>query len=355
MGLAQTGTGKTAAFALPTLQRLADETRRAPRAPRALILAPTRELAVQVGRSFDVYGRYVKLKNTVVYGGVGQTPQARALARGVDIVIATPGRLLDLMGQGIITLDRVKIFILDEADRMLDMGFINDVNKIAEAVPSQRQTMLFSATMMPAVAKLADNMLSDPVKVSVDPLSSAVDLIEQKVMFVDHSNKEALLRELLKDESVVRALVFTRTKHRANRVADKLNRYKIHAEAIHGNKSQGARQQALDNFSSGKSRVLVATDIAARGIDIDGISHVINFELPDEPESYVHRIGRTGRAGAAGMAITFCDIGERSHLNTIQRLIKSTVPVDEKHPFHSLAAAAASSFPSYMRTRRGNG
>jgi len=340
VGLARTGTGKTAAFALPTLQRLAAGGRRVPRAPRALVLTPTRELAVQVARSFSVYGRHLSLRETVVYGGVGQRPQVAALERGVDTLVATPGRLLDLMGQRFVDLGRVEIFILDEADRMLDMGFIHDVNKIVAALPARRQSLFFSATMPPPVQRLAASLLSDPVTVSVNPPSAPAERIDQRVMFVDREDKVALLRELLKDEAVYRALVFTRTKHRANRVADKLSRYKIATQAIHGNKSQSARQRALDSFIRGDTRVLVATDIAARGIDVDGISHVINFEIPNEPESYVHRIGRTARAGADGIAISFCDYDERASLGAIERMIKYTVPVVKNQPFHSARAAA---------------
>ncbi|VAX18356.1 ATP-dependent RNA helicase RhlE [hydrothermal vent metagenome] len=347
IGLAQTGTGKTAAFALPTLQLLTkSDERRRPRAPRALILTPTRELAVQIGESFNVYGRNLKLKQTVVFGGVGQGPQDRALSRGVDILVATPGRLLDLMEQRIVYLDHVQILTLDEADRMLDMGFINDVKKIVEAIPTQRQSLFFSATMPHAVKQFASKMLKDPVTVTVNPVSSTAERIDQKVMFVDRHNKDVLLNELLKDETVYRVLVFTRTKHRANKVSDVLNGNKVRAEAIHGNKSQGARQRALRNFISGKIRVLVATDIAARGIDVDGITHVINFELPNEPESYVHRIGRTARAGADGIAISFCDLEERSYLTAIERVIKSSVPVDENHEFHSEEVASASKYSS---------
>jgi len=343
LGLAQTGTGKTAAFALPTLQKLIGGPKRSARAPRALILTPTRELAAQVSKSFGAYGRYLDLTHTVVFGGVSQVPQAKALNRGVDILVSTPGRLLDLMGQRLVRLDKVEVFTLDEADRMLDMGFINDIKKIVAALPERRQSLFFSATMPPVVSRLAESLLTDPATVAVNPVSATADRIDQKVMFVDRENKDALLCELLMDKTVCRALVFTRTKHRANRVAEKLNRSGIRAEAIHGNKSQGARQRALENFSSGRAQVLVATDIAARGIDIDGISHVINFELPMEPESYVHRIGRTARAGASGMAISFCDIEERGQLRAIERTIKLAVAVDDSHQYHSEEAATAPS------------
>jgi len=359
LGLAQTGTGKTAAFALPTLQRLVKGERRTPRSPSALILTPTRELAAQIGQSFATYGRHLALKHTVVYGGVPQGRQARALASGVDVLVATPGRLLDLMEQRLVGLGKIKIFTLDEADRMLDMGFIHDIKKIVAAMPSQRQSLFFSATMPSAVKRLASSLLSDPVTASVSRVSCAAERIEQKVMFVDRGDKDALLSELLKDNTIYRALVFTRTKHRANRVSDKLNKLKVSAEAIHGNKSQGARQRALRNFISGRTRVLVATDIAARGIDVDGITHVINFELPNEPESYVHRIGRTARAGASGVAISFCDHDEKAYLGSIERLIKNAVPVDEEHPFHSARVAGASARPApatlikHRRNRQG--
>ncbi|HEB73350.1 MAG TPA: DEAD/DEAH box helicase [Nitrospirae bacterium] len=352
LGLAQTGTGKTAAFALPTLQRLMKEDRRTPGAPSALILTPTRELAAQIGRSFATYGRHLGLKHTVIFGGVPQGRQARALAGGVDILVATPGRLIDLMGQGIVSLGKVRVLTLDEADRMLDMGFIHDIKKIVAAMPSRRQSLFFSATMPSAVRRLASNLLTDPATVSVSPAYCTADRIDQKVMFVDRSDKDALLRELLKDEAIYRVLVFTRTKHRANRVSDKLNKLKVSAEAIHGNKSQGARQRALKNFISGRTRVLVATDIAARGIDVEGITHVINFELPNEPESYVHRIGRTARAGASGAAISFCDHDEKSYLSSIERLIKSVVPVDDGHPFHSARVAGASGRPAPITLKK---
>ncbi|VAX18500.1 ATP-dependent RNA helicase RhlE [hydrothermal vent metagenome] len=351
LGLAQTGTGKTAAFALPTLQQLVKGDRRTPRAPSALILTPTRELAAQIGQSFATYGRHLGLKHTVIFGGVPQGRQARALASGVDILVATPGRLIDLMGQGLVSLGKVRILTLDEADRMLDMGFIHDIKKIVAAMPSKRQSLFFSATMPSGVRRLASNLLTDPATVSVSPPSFTAERIEQKVMFVDRSDKDALLSELLKDEAIYRVLVFTRTKHRANRVSDKLNKLKVSAEAIHGNKSQGARQRALKNFISGRTRVLVATDIAARGIDVDGITHVINFELPNEPESYVHRIGRTARAGASGAAISFCDHDEKAYLGSIERLIKNAVPVDDDHPFHS-ARAAASRRPAPITLRK---
>ncbi|MBF0170197.1 MAG: DEAD/DEAH box helicase [Nitrospinae bacterium] len=358
LGLAQTGTGKTAAFALPTLQRLQQNPHpRVPRSPRALILTPTRELAVQVNESFATYGKQMQFRRAVIFGGVPQGPQATMLGRGVDIVVATPGRLLDLMGQRLITLDRVEIFVLDEADRMLDMGFIHDVKKIAAVLPRRRQSLFFSATMPPIVADLANGLLTDPHRVEVNPTSSTVERIEQRVLFVEKEDKDALLEELLADGTIERALIFTRTKHRANRVVERLMKSKINADAIHGNKSQGARQRALNNFAAGKSRVLVATDIAARGIDIDGITHVINFELPNEPESYVHRIGRTARAGADGIAISFCDREERFLLKAIERVIKTEVVLDDSHSFHSEAVANISvKGPGpKMNFRRGGG
>ncbi|MDH4183731.1 MAG: DEAD/DEAH box helicase [Nitrospinota bacterium] len=334
LGLAQTGTGKTAAFMLPTLQSLSSGRRAKPGAPRALILTPTRELCVQVGQSAATYGKYLNLSSTVIYGGVGQGPQAQALRRGVDIVVATPGRLMDLMSQRLLTLTNVEIFILDEADRMLDMGFINDVRRIAETIPENRQTLLFSATMPPEVKKLAHDLLIEPATVAVNPTSSAAPNIDQKVMFVSRENKDALLNELLRDESVYRALVFTRTKRRADSLAKSLNQNSHAAESIHGGKAQNARQRALANFVKGRTRVLVATDLAARGVDIDGITHVINFDMPIEPESYVHRIGRTARAGASGIAISFCDNEERGCLRSIERIIKQRVAVEDSHPFH---------------------
>jgi ATP-dependent RNA helicase RhlE len=339
LGCAQTGTGKTAAFALPILQLL--NSSRHPlvaRSPRALVLAPTRELAAQIEERFSAYGRDLPLRGAVVYGGVGKFPQIKWLARGVDILIATPGRLLDLMHDGHVRLDRVEIFVLDEADRMLDMGFIRDIRKIVPLLPTKRQSVFFSATLPPDICELANRILNKPVRVEVTPVSSTVDLIDQRVMFVDRANKRALLGEVLKDRSVKRALVFSRTKHGANKLAGQLERMQVRAEAIHANKSQGARTRALENFREGHTRVLVATDIAARGIDVDGISHVINFDIPNVPECYVHRIGRTGRAGATGVAISFCDREERSYLRDIERLIQRRVAVVHDHPHASGAA-----------------
>jgi ATP-dependent RNA helicase RhlE len=344
LGVAQTGTGKTAAFALPMLQRLAAEAGKKPAGPRAtrsLILTPTRELAIQIADSFRAYGKHLGLRGTVVYGGVGQKPQVDSLARGVDILVATPGRLLDLMNQGFLRLDKIEIFVLDEADRMLDMGFIHDIRKVIAKLPRERQTLFFSATMPPDIARLAASILRDPVEVAVTPVASTVQRIVQSVLFVDRANKRALLAELLKDKAIDRVLVFSRTKHGANKVAEDLAKRHVTAEAIHGNKSQSARQRALENFRAGKVRVLVATDIAARGIDIDGISHVINFDLPNVPESYVHRIGRTARAGADGIAISFCDSEERAFLRDIEKLIKQRVPVVSDHAFPPGQGAAA--------------
>jgi ATP-dependent RNA helicase RhlE len=337
LGCAQTGTGKTAAFALPILQRLAAAPPRRDRSRplRALVLSPTRELAAQIGESFSRYGRHTGLTQTVIFGGVGQDAQARTLHRGVDILVATPGRLLDLMSQGLVGLASIEVFVLDEADRMLDMGFLPDVRRVVAALPRKRQTLFFSATMPEAIQSLADGMLIDPVRVAVTPIASTAERIEQSVYMVERGNKRALLEHLLQSANIERALVFTRTKHGANRVAEQLMRASIQAEAIHGNKSQNARTRALDHFKTGTTRVLVATDIAARGIDIDGISHVINYELPNIPESYVHRIGRTARAGASGIALSFCDSEERAFLRDIEKLIRAQVPRVVDHPFRS--------------------
>jgi len=330
LGVAQTGTGKTAAFALPILDLL-DERDERPEArrPHALVLTPTRELASQIARSFDDYGANLRIRCTVIFGGVGQDPQVRALKQGVDVLVATPGRLLDLMGQRHVDLSRVGIFVLDEADRMLDMGFLRDVRRIIEALPRDRQSLLFSATMPPDIARLAQNLLRDPVRVEVTPPSTTVERVEQQVCFVEKSDKRHLLTELLYDDEIERALVFTRTKHGANRVVRHLLERDIPSSAIHGNKSQGARERALEGFRDGKVRVLVATDIAARGLDVPGITHVINFDLPNEPETYVHRIGRTARAGRAGVAISFCDASERTYLTAIQREIGQQLDVLE--------------------------
>jgi len=342
IGVAQTGTGKTAAFALPIMQRLAAfKKHAAPRGARVLILTPTRELAAQIGESFRVYGRYMHQSQAIVFGGVGQVPQVSAISRGVDILIATPGRLLDLMNQGHIRIDSIEVFVLDEADRMLDMGFIHDIRRIITKLPAKRQTLFFSATMPPEIVSLSRTILTNPVSISVSPESPTVELVDQKVMFVDKDNKRQLLTKVIKEYGVKRALIFTRTKHTANKVAMNLASANIPAQAIHGNKSQAARTHALASFKSGRTPVLVATDIAARGIDVDGISHVINFELPDEPESYIHRIGRTARAGAPGVAISFCEAQERDCLRDIERLIKREIPVIVDHPYHSSEAQNA--------------
>ncbi len=334
LGCAQTGTGKTAAFALPILQRFAASPRVVGRRPiRALVLTPTRELAAQIDESFDAYGRNLGLAHAVIFGGVGQNPQVAALRRGIDILVATPGRLLDLASQGEVDLRRLEVFVLDEADRMLDMGFLPDVRKVIALLPARRQTLFFSATMPPDIADLAARILVHPVRVAVTPVSSTVDKISQSVFFVSKSDKRHLLEYLLRDPAMDRVLVFTRTKHGANRVVEQLVRAGITSLAIHGNKSQNARTRALSQFKDGSTRVLVATDIAARGLDIDSISHVVNFDLPEVPESYVHRIGRTARAGASGAAFSFCDSDERDLLRDIERLIRLRVPVVSDHPF----------------------
>ena len=330
LGIAQTGTGKTAAFGLPLLQKLSiGHVPPRPREAKALILAPTRELAVQIEQSLRTYGRFLNLKRAVILGGVSQNAQVAAMKHGVDVLVATPGRLLDLVQQKHIRLDAVQVFIVDEADRMLDMGFIRDVRKIVTHLPKERQSMLFSATMPDDVVKLVGDMLRAPERIEVTPQGRTADRIEQKLYHVAAQQKRQLLVELLKDLAMNRVIVFTRTKHGANKVAEHLSKNKIEADAIHGNKSQNARQRALEAFRSGKVRVLVATDIAARGIDIDDISHVVNFELPNEPESYVHRIGRTARAGGEGIAISFCDPSERNYLRDIERLTRNRIAVVE--------------------------
>ena len=335
LGCAQTGTGKTAAFALPILDRLTKDAKpRTPLSPRALILTPTRELAAQIGASFATYGKHLQLNHTVIFGGVGQHPQVKALQRGVDILVATPGRLLDLQGQGYIKLNRVEVFVLDEADRMLDMGFVNDVRKIIKFLPSKRQSLLFSATMPSEISGLAESLLHDPVKIEVAPVASTVERVEQKVCFVEKSKKRELLLHLLKEHGHGLTLIFSRTKHGANHLAEAINRNHISAEAIHSNKSQNARTRTLEAFRNGSIKVLVATDIAARGIDVKGITLVVNFDIPNEPESYVHRIGRTARAGASGLAISLCSHEERAYLRDIQRLIRLTLPVMTDHPYH---------------------
>jgi ATP-dependent RNA helicase RhlE len=333
LGIAQTGTGKTAAFALPILQRLAEKRENAgPRGVRALVLAPTRELALQIVQSFRTYGRNLPLRHSAVIGGVGIHGQAQALSRGTDVLVATPGRLIDLMRMGSVRLDKVTHLVLDEADRMLDMGFIRDVRKIVQSVPRERQTLLFSATMPQDVARLAADIMRDPARIEVTPKIVTVEAVDQRVYFIDVKSKPALLAKLLTNPALYRVMVFSRTKHGANRIAERLVKDGVTAEAIHGNKSQGARQRALEAFRSGRARVLVATDIAARGIDVDGITHVINFDLPNEPESYVHRIGRTARAGAKGVAIAFCSPDERDYLRDIERLTRRPLLVETPQP-----------------------
>ena len=334
LGCAQTGTGKTAAFAIPILQLLSTSQSFDRRKKiRSLILTPTRELAIQIGESFKNYGRHTRLSYTVIFGGVNQFAQTQVLQRGVDILVATPGRLLDLMNQGFISLRDIEIFVLDEADCMLDMGFIHDVKKVLAALPKKRQSLFFSATMPPEIVKLADTILKNPRKVEITPGQPTVDIIEQFIYFVDKGNKSALLMDVLSDQNIKSALVFTRTKHGADKVVKDLLRHNIKAEAIHGNKAQNARQRALANFKDQTTRVLVATDIAARGIDVDEMEFVINYELPNISETYVHRIGRTGRAGAKGTAFSFCDAEEKAFLKDIEKLIRKKIPVIDNHPF----------------------
>jgi len=342
LGIAQTGTGKTAAFCLPILQLLSERrTRREPRSPRCLILTPTRELAIQIHKSLQTYGLHLKQKYAVIFGGVGQGNQVRDLAQGVDVLVATPGRLLDLIEQRYLKLDKVEIFVLDEADRMLDMGFMRDIKRILPLLPAQKHNLFFSATMPSEIAKLANSILQNPKKVEVTPASTTVEKISQSVMFVDKKDKMSLLLHLLKDNNLYKVLVFVEMKHGANRVVEKLEKNGITAAAIHGNKSQGARQRAIEDFSKDKVRVLVATDIASRGIDIDGITHVINFELPNVAENYVHRIGRTARAGTSGDAISICTTEEKSYLYAIEKTTRQTLHVDKDHPFHSESVAKA--------------
>jgi ATP-dependent RNA helicase RhlE len=342
IGCAQTGTGKTAAFILPILQYLTKNSRLRVRGKnRVLVLAPTRELAAQIGDSVRNYGRYLKVSHAVIFGGVGQNPQVRALERGVDIIVATPGRLLDLINQRHVQLDDTEIFVLDEADRMLDMGFIHDVQRIITKLPKKRQTLFFSATMGPEVVKLSEKIVNNAVFVSVTPDKPAVERIVQKVFFVDKNHKDALLAQLLEAKHLSRVLVFVQMKHAADRVVRRLQALNISAVAIHGNKSQGVRTGALDKFKLGQIRVLVATDIASRGIDVDSISHVINYDLPDTPKTYVHRIGRTARAGADGDAVSFCSASERDCLRAIEKMVRVAIPVDRGNSFHSQAAEFA--------------
>jgi len=347
LGCAQTGTGKTAAFAIPILQLLSkDKSYTKKRKIRSLIVTPTRELAIQIEESFKAYGRHTGLKYTVIFGGVGQHPQITALKNGIDILVATPGRLLDLMSQGHLSLRDIELFVLDEADRMLDMGFIPDIKKILAALPKQRQSLFFSATMPPEIIKLSNTILNNPSMVSVTPVSSTVDIIKQYIYFVDKGNKNALLVNVLKDTNIKTALVFTRTKHGADKVAKVLLQNNIKAEAIHGNKAQSVRQRALSNFKAQTTRVLVATDIAARGIDVDDLEYVINFEISNVAETYVHRIGRTGRAGAKGTALSFCDAEEKSYLRDIEKLTSKKIDIIDNHPFplkdHNPAKTATS-------------
>ena len=349
IGCAQTGTGKTAAFAIPMLQNLVREQQsrhpqqnqhpqgrrsHGPRPISALILSPTRELAIQIDEKFAAYGRFTGLKHTVIFGGVKQHRQVQSLKGGVDILVATPGRLMDLMNQRIVSLDKLKILTLDEADRMLDMGFIHDVRKIIAKIPVNRQTLFFSATMPKAIVELSSSILNNPVSVSVSPVNMSAETVEQELYYVEKSNKKSLLLHVLEKKDITSALVFTRTKHGADKVVKQIKMAGIAAEAIHGNKSQNYRQRALANFKARKTTVLVATDIASRGIDIDELSHVINYEIPNEPETYVHRIGRTGRAGSSGIALSFCDAEECAYIQDIHKLIKKEIPLIEDHPYH---------------------
>lgn len=365
LGCAQTGTGKTAAFAIPLLQLMhqQQDPSNQKRFIKTLILTPTRELAIQIGESFKAYGRYLNLQHLVIFGGVSQHNQVAALRRGTDILIATPGRLLDLYNQRHISFNNIKFLVLDEADRMLDMGFVQDVRRIISKLPTQRQTLFFSATMPPEIQQLANMLLKQPVKVEVTPPSTTVELIQQSLYYSEKQNKRSLLAHLLKDESIKTALVFARTKYGADRIARDLHKAGIKAEAIHGGKSQNNRQTALQNFKTRRTRILVATDIAARGIDIDDMTHVINYELPNTPETYVHRIGRTGRAGAGGVAISFCDYEEKMYLKDIQKLIGKIIPVVKDHPFdvplmhgsEQLSTSTSSSSSSFGGRRSGGG
>ena len=351
IGSAQTGTGKTAAFTLPLLQQLADNPQRPKRGtPRALILAPTRELAAQIGASIETYGRFTELNHTVVFGGVSQHHQVKALNRGVDILVATPGRLLDLIQQGYIHLERINHFILDEVDRMLDMGFIPDIQRVLDMLPKERQTLFFSATLSKKIEDLAYSMVHSPARITIEPDQPAVERINQTVFFVGQKDKGALLSEILDNTRMKKAIIFTQMKHSANRVAEKLMNLGVHATAIHGNKTQAARTKALDGFKRGQFKVLVATDVAARGLDVDDITHVINYDLPMDAETYVHRIGRTGRAGNDGDAISFCSAEERAYLHDVERLLGKPVPYEFEHPFH-----CEESFLSRMRPRRPGG
>lgn len=359
LGCAQTGTGKTAAFVIPILQLLYQEKQeRNERSHhcKALILTPTRELAIQIGESIKAYGRYLSLHHQVIFGGVSQHSQVQAIRRGVDILVATPGRLIDLIQQGHISLREIKHFVLDEADRMLDMGFVHDVKRIISRLPSQRQTLFFSATMPVEIKQLASMLLNNPVKVEVTPPATTVDLIQQSVYYTEKHNKQSLLIHLLQDNSIKTVLVFTQMKHAADKLARTLNNSGIRTEAIHGNKAQVARQKALENFRTRRTRVLVATDIAARGIDIDELTHVINYELPNVPETYVHRIGRTGRAGAKGVAVSFCDWSEKIFLSDIQKLTRQKIPVIKSHLYdvpgmHDVVQSTANAYSGRMKRK----
>jgi ATP-dependent RNA helicase RhlE len=354
LGLAQTGTGKTAAFALPILQRLSHlAPNKGHRHTRCLVLTPTRELAAQIGESFATYGKHLPLRYTVIFGGVGMDSQKRALRDGIDILVATPGRLLDLAGQRLVDLRGLEVFVLDEADRMLDMGFIHDVKRIIGLLPSRRQTLFFSATMPREAQELADRLLYNPETVAVTPQSTTAERVEQEVFYVEKADKRSLLVDVLRDTAMKRVLVFSRTKHGANRIAEHLVKAHVGAEAIHGNKSQNARERALANFKAGKIRVLVATDIAARGIDIDEVTHVVNFDVPEVPETYVHRIGRTARAGASGMAMTFVESDERVDWRNIIKLTKQDIPVVDGHPYQSRIPPGATPPPSSGGDDRG--
>jgi ATP-dependent RNA helicase RhlE len=354
LGIAQTGTGKTAAFSLPLLQKIVQNPKRmAPRHVRILVLAPTRELAIQVHESFQTYGANLKLKLALAFGGVSQNPQVQTLSGGADVLVATPGRLLDLLTQGHVSLAAVDSFVLDEADRMLDMGFIHDIKKILAVLPKQRHNLLFSASMAPETDRLVNSILVNPVKVAVTPPSSTAELINQSVMFVDKAKKRELLVHLFVSKEFKRVIIFTRTKHGANKVAEFLDQVGVDSRAIHGNKSQSARQKALNDFKAGYLRALIATDIAARGIDVDDISHVINYELPNEPETYVHRIGRTARAGTSGVAISFCEAEEILYLKQIEKVIKKSIRVDRENPFHSDAAENSTQKPPPMNSGGG--
>jgi ATP-dependent RNA helicase RhlE len=355
MGIAQTGTGKTAAFVLPILQKIAEQRKASqPGVPRALIVAPTRELAAQIDQSFATYGQFLRFRHTAIFGGVRQGPQVKMLSQGVDVLVATPGRLLDLMNQGYVMLKGVEFFVLDEIDRMLDMGFIKDMRKIVTALPQKHQSLFFSATVSHETGEFAEKLLTDPVRIEAAPQASTLECIKQSVFFVDQNNKFPLLQNLIRDEDMQRVLIFSRTKHRADKIAQALRKSRINADAIHGNKSQNQRTKAMHDFKSGRLRVLVATDIAARGIDVDDISHVINYDLPNEPECYVHRIGRTGRAGADGKAYSFCAADERNILRSIERLTRTKAEVMD-HQYHSetakMAVGAAAESANTYRSR----